>query len=200
MLRAAAVALAAVVAANAAATRVFHSPFPPPGEVRLARDEAVQNVSLMALGMRRLAADLAFIQLLMYYGGEDEAAAPAREEHDPSGSHEGHAHGPDYGKGEYPQMAARTERMLDLDPFFTYGALYSAGALAFNINRPEDALRVLRHAAARNPKEWKFRSYAVAVGFHKKGNPAEVVAEEEDSLHELEKELAKWNESLKQLE
>ncbi len=70
-MRIAAAALAGAVAANTLALKAFQSPLPSPAEMQLTHGNAVEAVSLLALGMRRLAADLEFIRLLMYYGGEE---------------------------------------------------------------------------------------------------------------------------------
>lgn len=168
----AALATAAVAAAallNTAAGRVFSSPMPPPGELRLSYDDAVRSAGLMSLGMRRLAADIDFIRLLMYYGSPGDRPAEDPHEH-PEG---------EFDRGQYPQLASRTLKILDLDPWFSYVALYSAAALAFNLDRPDEALAVLRHASARDPKNWQYRAAVAAIGFTKTGDAAKV-------LHEIE--------------
>ncbi|MBI4422397.1 MAG: hypothetical protein HY554_01640 [Elusimicrobia bacterium] len=157
--------LAALALLNGFAARAFTPPTPPLDSIRLAYDDAIQCVGLMSLGMRRLAADLAFIRLLMYYGSAPEAAA---------GGHEGH-HGELQDRSrEHPELADRVLRILDLDPFFEYAVQYAAGALAFNLQRPDDALAVLRHAIARDPRNWKYHGYVAAVGFHQRGDAEKV--------------------------
>lgn len=164
-MRLAAAAVAGILGANELASRSFHAPLPPPDSIRLAHADAVEGVGLMSLGMRRLAADLAFIRLLMYYGSAPEEAERA----------DGAGHGPGDGHGhgrerEHLELLPRTQRILDLDPFFEYATLYSAGALAFNLRRPEEALAVLRHATARDPRNWKYHAQVAAVGFTQKGD------------------------------
>ncbi|MBI4346519.1 MAG: hypothetical protein HY553_06670 [Elusimicrobia bacterium] len=174
-------AVAAAVLLNTAAGRVFGSPLPPPDELRLTYDDAVRSAGLMSLGMRRLAADIEFIRLLMYYGsaGEQGQDGSADAHAHPEGEH-------DDGPGAYPQLASRTLRILDLDPWFSYVALYSAAALAFNLDQPDQALAVLRHAAARDPKNWQYRAYVAAIGFSKTGDAAKVHRELEPVVRDPE--------------
>lgn len=163
-----AAALAALALLNSLASRAFEPPHPPPTELRLGYDDAVRNVGLMSLGMRRLAADLDFVRLLMYYGAAEDGGEAAHEEH------EGREHG---SGGTYPELAPRAIRILDLDPWFSYAAQYAAAALAFNLDKTDDALAVLRHASARDPKNWQYRSTVAAIGFRRDGDLAKVRSE-----------------------
>lgn len=155
-----AAALAALLAANAGVFRAFAPPYPAPDAMHLEHSDAVQAAGLMSLGMRRLAADLAFVRLLMYYGGADEEG---RE-------YEGRREG----MGRYPQIGPRAMRILDLDPYFSYAAEYASAALAFNMNQDQAALDLLRYALARDPKNWKYHGYVAAIGFKRQGDPARV--------------------------
>ena len=58
--------------AAAAPLSLFRPPFPPPGHMKVAPDEAVEVVGSLSLGMRRMAADIAFLRLLQYYGTRDD--------------------------------------------------------------------------------------------------------------------------------
>lgn len=144
------------------AGRAYRPPAPPPSEIHLSHEDAVESAGLLSLGMRRLAADLAFTRLLMYYGSEDERLSD-QDLHN--------------GKGDYPELAARTMRILDLDPWFSYAAHYTAAALAFNMDKPNQALEVLRYAAARDPRNWQYRSYMAAIGFRRQGEARKVLLE-----------------------
>lgn len=168
-MRLVAMAALGILGANELALRSFHPPLPSPDSIRLAHGDAVEAVGLMSLGMRRLAADLAFIRLLMYYGSASE---PAEDDHGAAhGPGDGHGHGAGSGRErEHLELLPRTQRILDLDPYFEYATLYSAGALAFNQRRPQEALTVLRHATARDPRNWKYHAQVAAVGFTQKGD------------------------------
>ena len=158
-------------ALNAVSPRL--RPAPPPLRQGLAAENAVESSALLSLGMRRLAADLGFIRLLIYYGtpeGPDEES-------------EGHHHKPFdpehpelfWGGGSYPEVAARALRLIDTDPTFAYPVLYASGALAFNLNRPDEALRVLRYALSRDPRNVQYQAYVMAVGLHRHGDKAGVI-------------------------
>lgn len=161
---------------NASIYKAFRPPFPPITSVQLSSEDALQSTVLLSLGMRRLAADLAFIQLLMYYGTPE----PGDEgSHGESSHHEG-GPPPPHQKlegGIYAEIGPRVRRILQLDPYFVYAPLLGAGALGFNLNRPDEALEILRFAADWSPRQWKYRAYTAAIGFHKAGNPDLVIRE-----------------------
>jgi tetratricopeptide (TPR) repeat protein len=173
-MKALALGLAASCALNLAALRA-HPPRPADAVgTRLRADSAVEDAALLGLGMRRLAADLGLVRLLVYYGTPEDPSV-VREE---PGSHPftGMAHvEKSYGGGEYEELGPRAERVLDIDPGFTYVALYAAGALAFNLNRPGEALDVLGYALKRDPENLELKSYVAAIGFHQHGDAAEVL-------------------------
>jgi tetratricopeptide (TPR) repeat protein len=139
----------------------------------LAPEDAVETSALVAFGMRRLAADIGLVHLLIYYGSpeagpeDDEARLHRRFDRD----HPELA----WGGGDYSGLGPRALRILDADPAFSYAALFSAGALAFNLNRPDDSLRVLRYALSRDAGNHQYQAYAAAVGFQRRGDPAGVV-------------------------
>ena len=172
-------ALALSLVLNAFSARV--RPALPPMLLGLSGDGALETAALVSLGMRRLAADLGLVRLLVYYGSAEAGCS----EH---GDHHGHAHfdpaHPErsWGGGRYSELGPRALRILDADPSFGYAALFAAGALAFNLNRPDDALRVLDHALGRDPRNREFQAYVAAVGFHRRGDVAGVIARLEPFL------------------
>lgn len=156
------------------AKRFTPLPFPAPNQIQLSEDDAVPTIGFFSLGLRRLSADLAFVQLLMYYG-TSEHREDAPHEHDEGHGQPGHVH--KGGESGYPLLESLALRVLQRDPYFTYAALFSAGVLAFNLDRPDEALRVLTNAARFSPREWKYRAYVAAIGFHQKGDPSMVIEE-----------------------
>lgn len=145
--------------------------------VRLEASHAMEDLAFLGLGMRRQAADLHFIRLLQYYGSPEEA-----EEGHADLEHHGHPHGGDYGGGVYAEIYPRALRFLELDPYFRYGALYAAGALAFNLNRPEQAVELLRQALARDPRAWRYHLYIAAIAYRKEQEFGKLVAVLEPAL------------------
>ena len=167
-------ALALIAGLNAATLRL-HQPSPSPARsVHLSKETAIRDASLIALGMRRLAADLEFVEMLVYYGSPEEGEAPfeyLRSYYFESPRHQ-HIHE----GGAYPELSPRALRILELDPGFSYAALYAAGALAFNLQRPDDAVSLLEKARAYGPKNWRYDLYIAAAGFHKQGDAERVLS------------------------
>lgn len=135
--------------------------------MRLSPETAVETAGLMSLGMRRMAADLELVRLLVYYGTPEEGASEHESEN---------------GLGRYPELLPRARRILDLDPKFSYAVLYGAGALAFNLSRPNEALDLLEDALKREPDNAQYRAYIGAVGFQKSGDTSRVLAVLEPTL------------------
>ena len=166
--------LAAAVLAWAAAgfaSRGYTSPFPPPSEMRVPAAGATGDMLALALGARRLFADLWFIRLMQYYGtreftGEDEHGG-GQHHHD---EHE------NYGGGSYPQFLPMARHVLEVDPAFTAAGLYAAASLAFNMQRGEEAQELINYALKYNPREWKYLTMLAAIGYSKAQNPVAVAA------------------------
>jgi len=118
------------------------------------------DVGGLLLGMRRLAADLAWIQTLQYYG--------ASESEESVDEHQHHEH--NFGGGNYPELLAYCQRVVKLDPYFHYAYLYGAASLAWNLNRYQEALSLLQDGIKYNSSYAKFYIYIAAIEFSQKGN------------------------------
>ncbi|MBI4678242.1 MAG: hypothetical protein HY748_11725 [Elusimicrobia bacterium] len=163
-----------------------------PVGLQLEESGALETAFLFGMGMRRLASDLGLIRMLLYYGGAEEEM-PGEAPVEPAGSQaHGHGHGHEhrhgrsshydpghperpFGGGRYPRLGPMAMRILDLDPSYSYPALFAAGALAFNLNRPQEALWVLDYAMKRDPGNLRYHQYVAAVGAHRKGTPKGVI-------------------------
>lgn len=152
-------ALTAAAALGAASARVPAAAFPPVAAVSLAGDGVVASVTLWSLGMRRLAAELGFIRALVYYGTHED-------EHEGHSADDGHDHG---AKG-YEELLPRFLRILALDPYWTHPVLWGAGALAFTMERPDEAILVLDEGLKAHPKDAKLLATVAAVGFQRTGD------------------------------
>lgn len=182
------VSIVAVVSLNRAIPSVLPVPYPSPTEVNLATEDAVTNASLLTLGMRRLAADIMLIRTIVYYGTKESEMSLAYQRRigllptfPKEEGHEGHdheeglvTHGP---RGIYPDLGPRARQMIVMDPFWTYPPLWVAGALAFNQNRPKEAVEVLRAARKYLPDEKRYITYIAAIAFHKDGDLEATVKE-----------------------
>ena len=135
----------------------------------------MRDVGFLSLGARRLGADAAFIELLQYYGRHEN------ENEDPNAGF--YVYGlkppPNWKMegGVYPELLARAKRVLWLDPYFRFAVFYTASALAFNLNRPQEALEVLNEGRKWLPKEWKYEVLTAAIAYSKAGDPARQAAE-----------------------
>lgn len=155
---------AAALAAGGFASRGYISPFPPPSEMRVPAAGATGDMLALALGARRLFADLWFIRLMQYYG--------TREFHgDEEAGHDEHEN---FGAGQYPLFLSMSRHVLEVDPAFTAAGLYGAASLAFNMQRGEEAQELIKYALRYNPREWKYLTMLAAIGYSKAQNPVAV--------------------------
>lgn len=138
-------------------------PFPQAGQMHSFSDSALSDAGVLSLGIRRLAADIWFIRLMQYYGTHQCL------------DHHHHDHGDhDAGTGKYPDIFPRSRHILGLNPYFTHAGLYSAGALAFNLGRSDEAIELIEQAKRYKPSEWKYNAYLAAIGYRLAGNPGKV--------------------------
>ncbi|MHB9156031.1 MAG: tetratricopeptide repeat protein [Endomicrobiales bacterium] len=195
-------------------SRQFPNPYPPLKISPLER-YAVLDMSGVLAGARRIAADIAWIQLLQYYGSPEKpldketefrlswdmtrylAGLPAEEEegheqghhedHEPGHHEEGHSH-PAVEGGVYPDFLSYCRRVTGLDPFFSYAYLYGAGTLAWNLNRPEEAMSLLKQGILTMEKYrqnstqdihqpfWQYHLYLSAILYRQSGEDEKMTA------------------------
>lgn len=144
--------------------RVFSYPYP---QIKIAANSkyAVIDMCGVMFGARRLAADIAWVELLQYYGSPERPLDKDTEFDlswdmtkylfgiplvkdggrgavgDKKPKQEHHT---DFNAGKYADLYQNTLRVTELDPFFSYAFLYGAGALAWNLDRPEEAIKLLK--------------------------------------------------------
>lgn len=171
--------------------------FPPLGKPVI-EEFAAQDVAFALTGSRRLGADLAFIQLLQYYGDPNfaklrslekrAAAAPPAHSDDDGHHHIGAENDAPSDKPlpDFPFLREFALRVGAVDPYFTYSFLFAGGALGFNLRRAEDALDVLADGSAKNPTFWRFRQYAAAIGYRQKNAEEKAIPLLEDALKDPE--------------
>ena len=120
----------------------------------------VEILTLLNLGLRRLAADIAMVRLLIYYGSSEAMADDLN---------------PPQGVTLYPGILPRAQEILSLDPSFSYVRFYAAGALAFNLGRPDEAIELLREGLILDPDNSKYKAYIAAIAFSQKGDERQAV-------------------------
>jgi tetratricopeptide (TPR) repeat protein len=158
-----------VLILSATATGVFlhqaTSRFTPPSTSMITTlslpETQLQDVAGVVLGMRRLAANVAWIQTLQYYGTEEP------------GQTEFEFHN---GMGQYPRFLALVQRVTTLDPSFTYAYYYGGGVLGWNLNRLNEAESLIKTGIANNPTEWRLSQYLAGLAYQKNHDVSRLTA------------------------
>lgn len=143
------------------------------------------DILAVNFGARRIFADLWFVRLMQYYGTKENIKSNEYSEHEethsnnPPHGEEGHVHEPhcehfNYGEGHYPDFYPMAVHIFQLDPYFANAALYASASLAFNLDRPEKAVALLKMALVYTPREWKYLSMLAAIGYSKSKKPEKV--------------------------
>lgn len=181
-------------------TRTFMYPLPAARISPLAQYTMLDMTAVLG-GVRRLGADIAWIQLLQYYGTPEKpldketeyrlswdmtkylAGMPVQKEVCfKEGCHDEHHYHSQLEGGVYPDFLSYCYRIVRLDPFFDHAYLYGAGALAWNLNRPQEALELLQNGMQALEKYgtgaggdihqpfWQLSLYASAIIYRQSGD------------------------------
>jgi tetratricopeptide (TPR) repeat protein len=137
-----------------------HPVYPPMFESLRSPKTELQDVIGAALGMRRLVADLAWIQTLQYYGTPELGQTETEEQN---------------GGGRYPDFLSYCQRVADIDPYFTYVYYYGGASLGWNLNRLSEAEALLKDGIARNPGEWRLPQYLAGLAYQKDHDVANLI-------------------------
>ncbi len=141
-------------------SRTLPSPFPPLSESVSSSTSTLEDFIGVSLGFRRLSADIAWIQTLQYYGTHSEEG----EDHVHESSTEASP------AASYPLFLDFCQRVVHIDPYFTYAFYYGSSVLGWNLNRLDEAEAFLKQGILLNPKEWRLQQYLAALGFQKNHN------------------------------
>lgn len=101
-------------------------------------------------GLRRVVSDIAWIQLLQYYGSEyipEEEGIEERKdnhEHEEEHLHNHYEHITKYQPGKYNNLLRYCQRIIRIDPHYSYVYFYGSASLAWNLFRQEEALELIR--------------------------------------------------------
>jgi tetratricopeptide (TPR) repeat protein len=119
---------------------------------------SLQDAALVSAGLRAAAADLAWIQLLQYTAG----GIPELTDD------------PDHPFTYIEPMSLRVAR---LDPSFHRAYLFGAGVLGWfkNVQRPDDAVALLKDGMRYDPGEPLYSEYIAALAFQKRGDTARML-------------------------
>ncbi|MBN1621152.1 MAG: hypothetical protein JW871_01010 [Endomicrobiales bacterium] len=215
-----------IISSSVFVSSLFTYPFP---SVKMSpvKQYIMFDMACVVAGVRRLAADIAWVQLMHYYASPGDPFKE-KDEYDRSWNliksylgfkieddhHHGHYcpycgkyHGTDEEAEEHehkheeehahkhaekgkrnPELLAYCYRALQLDPFFYYIYLYGAGALAWNEDRPEEAIELLNHGiqTMENYRSnitkdssqpfWQFHLYSSAIIYRKSGDFGKMIS------------------------
>jgi len=152
------------VLSNIKLNKIFNYDYLLLGNKKLSEVIKYQDVWSIVFGLRRVAADLAFVQEVIYYG------SPQYEPHEKHKHRHIHLH-----FHPHLKLLNYAKRVLRLDYHFHFANLFSASALAFVQKRPEEAIELLKEALVYNPKYWKYSLYLGAITIRKEKGEKEVI-------------------------
>jgi len=179
----------AVFIVSAVVDTRFSFPYPPFNTLPQNETYLIDMGGIM-LGIRRIAADIAWVQLVQYYARPEMTKKEKLEieyheyiKYSHENDHE-HEHGeesecphcsgsyhPDFReKKPYSRLYEKTLRVVQLDPFFHYAYLYTSGALAWNHDDYDTAYELLRLGIQNDPSHWRFGEYLGAIVYKEKGD------------------------------
>ena len=147
-----------LLAGNYIANSSYVSSFPPITELNPTSLSAPLDMAAIALGSRRVFADIWLIRILIYYGKENIG--------------EGHASSADEVYSEFYERAFHIAR---LDPSFRSANTLTAAILAFNMSQYEDAENLLKYLLKYQPKQRFYTQTLLSIAQKKKGNPEAVL-------------------------
>lgn len=172
------------------------------------------DVAIVAAGARRFASDIAWIQLLQYVGTDEEyeklnpqekflleyasskllfgldfldsqkAAALKGTLSARRGSPSTNTPSPDDKYKRHPDVYNMALRVIRMDPHFKYAYLFAGGALAWNYERVDEALAILREGISHNPDYWQFHLYVSAIIYKQNLKDDEMLALLEQAIRD----------------
>lgn len=133
------------------ARALLDGPRPPPLSSLPSTPFALQDAALASAGLRALAADLAWVQLLQYAA----QSLPQLRDSRP-----------------YEHLKDLCLRVVRLDPSFHRAYLFGAGILAWfpEADRPEEAVELLEEGLRADPGQPLYSLYLAAIAYKRKGD------------------------------
>jgi tetratricopeptide (TPR) repeat protein len=112
----------------------------------------------VGFGFRALLADFEYISFLQYYG--DKLNRPSK----------------------FIKLFSYIDDITNADPHFTFAYTYGSAILAFNINRYDEAIKIIEKGLKYNPAFWKLRFYLAAITFSQLEDKSQYVKYLEEAL------------------
>ncbi len=137
------------------------------------------------LGLRRVVSDIAWIQLLQYYGSEPKEIG--EEDNDDTHNHF-LEHMTKIQPGKYKLLLNYCQRVVRLDHLFSYVYFYGSSALAWNVERPDEGLQLIEEGKRYleyqkndpNTDYWDLIRYQQAIYYKLGGKYKEMLDELKD--------------------
>ena len=164
----------------------YFTPFLPIGKTKLVLEKYFMLDSIgIIFGLRKVVSDIAWIQLLQYYGsepweiGEEESiASEDKNKHCYHQHHSCYEHITKVQKEKYKRLLDYFKRVVILDPLYILAYFYGIGALAWNVERPEEALELAELGLKNlefqkddpNSEYWEIVKYQQAIYYKLSGN------------------------------
>jgi len=152
------------------AGRNFNYPYPAPTNMVFYNSKPVDFAGFL-LGMRKIFADITWLQTLQYYGGggfEDIVSDEEYKKYAADKDRKG-----EYGK--YSHLLELCRKTVGFDPYFKYVYLFGSASLAWNLTRYDEALDLLNEGIKYNPTYYPFHLYAAAIVYSKEGNAEKMI-------------------------
>ncbi len=99
----------------------------------------------VGFGVRPIIGDIEYISFLQYYGDRDNSQTA------------------------YKDLYNYITDITDIDPNFTFAYSYGSAILAWNLERYDEAITVIKKGIEFNPSFWKLRFYLGAIIYRQKG-------------------------------
>lgn len=116
------------------------------------------NILGTAFGLRALTSDFYYISFLQYYGDLRNA------------------------KVRYKDLINYLNDATDADPSFEFVYLYGSAILAFNLQRYDEAVKLIEKGLSYNPKLWRLRLYLGAIAYKEADNKEKYIKFLEDAI------------------
>jgi len=142
----------ALLIALASVTARYKDPFPPLAVTLSSPVSPLSDFLGTAMGFRKLTADIAWIQTMVYYGTTEQGIDGEEVEQ---------------GGGNYPLFLAYCQRVARLDPSFKYVFYYGGGVLGWNLNRLNEAEDLLKEGIQAHPTEWRYQQFLAGLAYQK---------------------------------
>ncbi|MFA5780275.1 MAG: tetratricopeptide repeat protein [Elusimicrobiota bacterium] len=159
------------------ANKNFNYPYPAPVDIVTEKTKPIDFAGFL-FGMRRIIADIMWVQTLQYYGGggwEDKVSEEKYRKYEKDDRKKS-----EYGR--YRDLLAMCQRCVRIDPYFKYVYAFGGASLAWNLTRYDEALELLNEGMKYNPQYYPFHLYAAAIVYSKEGKSTDVIKKLEETV------------------